>query len=141
MTPAYFSSFSILFIVLAVQHEKVFGFVPITSSKTVAVSDSRLNVVGQQAESIGPAELLRKAKASLPQIDWLAEGTPPAENKINMPDHVREVLSQPGAPVREAENEERTQRIRGRFEEAAKDAQALKGMCVGESDDNAWWRK
>jgi len=131
-----------LYTVFIVHDEVALGFAPTSfSSKTASFTSSRLHVVGQQAESIGPAELLRKAKSSLPQIEWLAEGTPPAENKINMPDHVRKVLSRPDAPVRENENEERTHRIRKRSEDAAKDAKALKGMCVGESDDNAWWRQ
>lgn len=142
MILANFSCLTILFAVFVVHDEEVLGFAPTTiSSRTSTISSSRLNLVGQQAESIGPAELLRKAKSSLPQIKWLAEGTPPVENKVNMPDYVREVLSLPDAPVREAENEERTQRIRKRSQDAAKDAQALKGMCVGESDDNAWWRQ
>ena len=64
----------------------------------VTSSSSRLNVVGQQAESFGPASVIRKFKSSLPQIDWLAEGTPPADNKVNMPDHVKAVLSRPDAP-------------------------------------------
>lgn len=124
-----------------VQDQSVLGFAPPTTSSSNSNSITKLNVVGQQAESFGPADLIRKAKSSLPQIDWLAEGEPPKENKVNMPDHVRAVLNRPDAPVREAESEERTHRIRERFEQAAKDARALKGMCVGESDDNAWWRQ
>jgi len=103
-------------------------------------SSSQLNVVGKQAESFGPAGLIREFKASLPQIDWLAEGGGSAENKVNMPDYVKEVLAQPSAPTREAESEERTTRIRNRFIEASQDAAALKGMCVGEKDETAWWR-
>ncbi|EOD35529.1 hypothetical protein EMIHUDRAFT_201674 [Emiliania huxleyi CCMP1516] len=57
-----------------------------------------------------------------------------------MPEHVREILVQPVAPKREAESEERTHRIRSRFEEAAADAQALRGMLIGEEDATAWWR-
>jgi zeaxanthin epoxidase len=124
----------------------VLGFVLRPSSQSQSQSQSstvstQLNVVGQQAESFGPAEVIRKIKSSLPQIEWLAEGTPPEENKINMPDHVRKVLDRPDAPKRDAENEERTNRIRNRSQEAAKDAKALKGMCVGETDNNAWWRQ
>mmetsp|Transcript_9627 Transcript_9627/g.23987 ORF Transcript_9627/g.23987 Transcript_9627/m.23987 type:complete len:625 (+) Transcript_9627:102-1976(+) len=142
MTSTKFSFLAIVLAALTLHDGEVLGFAPTAStSKTATGTSSSLNVVGQQAESIGPAEILRKLKADLPQIDWLAEGTPPEENKVNMPDYVREVLDRPGAPVREAENEERTHRIRNRFEDAAKDAQALKGMCVGESDENAWWRQ
>jgi len=57
-----------------------------------------------------------------------------------MPDHVARILSQPHAPQREAENDERTHRIRTRYEQAAADAQALRGMLVGEEDEKAWWR-
>ena len=31
-------------------------------------------VIGEQASSIGPAQLIRKLKADLPQFPWLAEG-------------------------------------------------------------------
>lgn len=99
-----------------------------------------LGVTGQQAESIGPAQLLRKLKSNLPQIDWLAEGHGNPNNKIDMPSHVKEVLAQPSAPKRVAENEERTRRIRTRAEEAAADAAALRGMLVGKEDEKAWWR-
>ena len=102
--------------------------------------NTALGVVGQQAESFGPAALLRKAKASLPQIEFLAEGEGNPNNKINMPDHIRAVLDQPNAPKREAESEERTTRIRARAEQAAKDAAALRGMLTGEEDNTAWWR-
>jgi len=126
--------------VLIISTYNVVGFV-LRPSSSSSMFLTRLNVVGQQAESFGPAEFIRKLKSNLPQIEWLAEGTAPEENKINMPDHVRKVLDRPEAPKRIPENEERTNRIRHRFEEAAKDAQALKGMCVGETDDNAWWRQ
>lgn len=113
-----------------------------TSDSTItACTSTQLNVVGQQANSFGPAQLIRKLKSSLPQIEWLAEGAPPESNKINMPDHVQSVLNRPDAPKRISENEDRTTRIRHRFQEAANDAQALKGMCVGETDENAWWRQ
>jgi len=125
---------------LTVDHYAVLGFM-LRPSRTVHVAPTQLNVIGQQAESFGPAQLIRKFKSSLPQIDWLAEGVPPEENKINMPDHVRQVLDLPDAPRREPENEERTHRIRQCFEDAAKDAQALTSMCIGEADENAWWRQ
>ena len=116
------------------------GFVPSIQTAAGRKVHSQLNVVGQQAESFGPAQAIRKLKEELPQIEWLAEGEGNPYNKVNMPDYVQEILSQPHAPRREAESEERTHRIRSRFQEAAKDAAALKGMCVGEQDDNAWWR-
>ena len=97
-------------------------------------------VIGEQASSVGPAQLLRKLKADLPQIDWLAEGGGNPENKIDMPSYVQEVLAQPDAPKREHESEDRTHRIRSRFEQAADDARKLKGMLVGEEDEKAWWR-
>jgi len=103
-------------------------------------SSSLLNVVGKQAESFGPADILRKLKSSLPQIDWLAEGKGNEDNKINMPDYIKKVLAQPDAPSREAENKKRTDRIRSRFVQASQDASALKGMSVGEKDEQAWWR-
>ena len=110
------------------------------SHSASASSPSALGVTGQQAESKGPAAFLRKVKADLPQFSWLAEGSGNPNNKIDMPDYVQAVLSQPEAPKREAESEERTQRIRGRFEEASADAAALRNMLVGEADEEAWWR-
>ena len=97
-------------------------------------------VVGQQAESYGPAQLLRKLKADLPQFPWLAEGDGAARNKVDMPDFVQAILAQDTAPKREAESDERTERIRSRFEQAASDARELRGMLVGEEDSKAWWR-
>lgn len=97
-------------------------------------------VIGIQAESFGPAQLLRKLKADLPQFPWLAEGEGNPANKVDMPDFVKSVLSQPNAPQRVAENPERTARIRTRFEEAREDAASLKNMLVGEDDGKAWWR-
>lgn len=99
-----------------------------------------LGVTGQQAESIGPAQFLRKVKADLPQIEWLAEGEGNPANRVDIPDHVRTVLSKPTAPKREAENDERTRRIRSRAEEASADAMELKGMLLGKEDEEAWWR-
>jgi len=97
-------------------------------------------VTGQQASSFGPASLLRKLKEDVPQFPWLAEGSGNPNNKVDMPEHVKVVLAQPEAPKREAESEERTHRIRTRFQEAAADAKALRGMLVGEDDLSAWWR-
>lgn len=97
-------------------------------------------VIGKQASSFGPASVLRQLKEDLPQFPWLAEGAGAPRNKINMPDHIKEVLTQPTAPHRQAENTERTERIRNRAKQAAEDAAALRGMLVGEEDDNAWWR-
>lgn len=126
----------------------VIGALIISSSAVAFISPNRkiqspttqLNVVGKQAESFGPAGLIRNLKSSLPQVEWLAEGGGSENNKVNMPDYVKKVLAQPEAPTREAESEDRTHRIRSRFEEAAADAAALKGMCVGEKDEQAWWR-
>jgi zeaxanthin epoxidase len=111
-----------------------------TSPNQRVQTPTQLNVVGKQAESFGPADAIRKLKSNLPQIDWLAEGHGSDGNKVNMPDYVKQVLAQPDAPSRDAESEERTHRIRSRAEEAAADAAALKGMCVGEKDEQAWWR-
>ena len=99
-----------------------------------------LHVIGEQASSIGPATLLRNLKQNLPQIPWLAEGDAPKSNKIDIPDHVAAVLSRPDAPKREAENAERTQRIRSRAAQASEDALKMRGMLVGEDDAKAWWR-
>lgn len=110
---------------------------PKTSRTTTSTT---LHVTGQQAESIGPATLLRDLKTKLPQIPWLAEGEGSASNKIDIPDHVAHVLAQPNAPKREAESEERTNRIRSRAKQASEDAMALRGMLIGEDDEKAWWR-
>ena len=116
------------------------GVTAFTSPQSHRQMNTALGVVGQQAESFGPASLLRKAKANLPQIEFLAEGDGNPNNKVNMPDHIKAILDQPHAPKREAENEERTDRIRSRAEQAAKDAAALRGMLTGEDDNTAWWR-
>jgi zeaxanthin epoxidase len=63
-----------------------------------------------------------------------------ADNKVDMPDHVKAILAQPSAPKREAESAERTERIRSRFEQAAEDARELKNMLKGDDDATAWWR-
>lgn len=132
---------------LVSQSTRTLAFSPISRLPSAALrvsairsSSSQLHVVGQQAESYGPAQALRQLKEALPQIDWLAEGHGNPANKVNLPDHVEQILTQPGVPKREAEHAERTKRIRERFEQAAKDAAALKGMCVDEIDKNAWWR-
>ena len=116
------------------------GIEAFSSPKNTVKTPTQLNVIGQQAESFGPATAIRKLKANLPQIEWLSEGKGSDDNKVNMPDHVKQILAQPNAPRREAESEERTNRIRSRFEEASSDAAALKGMSVGEKDAQAWWR-
>lgn len=115
---------------------RVHAFAPITKSNRQV---SFLNA-GQQAESFGPAQFLRKLKTDLPQFPFLAEGHGNPNNKIDMPEYVQQVLAQPLAPKREAESDERTHRIRNRAEQAAADAAALRGMLVGKDDENAWWR-
>ena len=115
------------------------GFAPSSSTHTKSIS-TKLNVIGEQASSIGPAQLLRKLKSDLPQIDWLASGDAPSSNKIDIPDHVAHVLAQPDAPKRIAENEERTERIRSRAIQASEDAMKLRGMLTGDEDEKAWWR-
>mmetsp|Transcript_32109 Transcript_32109/g.76488 ORF Transcript_32109/g.76488 Transcript_32109/m.76488 type:complete len:616 (-) Transcript_32109:185-2032(-) len=112
---------------------------PAAGSHRAAASPVAM-VVGQQAQSFGPAAVIRKLKEELPQVEWLASGEGAARNKVDMPEHVKEILAQPEAPKRVAENQERTDRIRGRFEQAAADAVELRGMLVGEEDANAWWR-
>ena len=113
------------------------AFVPKSASKNVP---SSALFEGKQAESFGPAAVIRKIKSELPQIDWLAEGEGSPHNKVDIPDHVKAILSQHNAPKREAESEERTKRIRQRAEQAAEDAAKLRGMLVGEEDESAWWR-
>lgn len=112
----------------------------VTPSSSSRVSPTKLNVVGEQASSFGPAQVLRNLKETLPQIQWLADGDGSPSNKIDIPDHVAHVLAQPAAPKREAENEDRTERIRVRAKQAAEDAMKLRGMLTGEDDAKAWWR-
>ena len=123
----------------ALSHVQAFSTVPQTQFTTRLQSPSQQQsakkqqlsmVIGQQAESFGPASLLRKLKKDLPQFEWLAEGSGNPNNKIDMPDHVKAVLAQPGCPKREAESEERTKRIRARADQAARDAADLRGMLV-----------
>jgi zeaxanthin epoxidase len=110
------------------------------ATAATAGASTRLNVVGEQATSIGPAQVLRNLKETLPQIPWLAEGDAPSSNKIDIPDHVAAVLAHPMAPKREAENVDRTERVRDRARRAAEDASRLRGMLAGEDDARAWWR-
>ena len=110
------------------------------ASPAPSSSTTRLHVIGEQASSIGPAQVLRNLKESLPQVPWLAEGHAPASNKIDIPEHVASVLALPDAPKRVAESDERTERIRSRAKQAAEDALELRGMLVGEEDEQAWWR-
>ena len=110
------------------------------SNGRLRASASPVMVTGQQAESFGPAAVIRKLKKDLPQFPFLAEGAGSDGNKVDMPEHVQQILSQPSAPKRVAENEERTHRIRQRAEQAASDAAALRGMLVGAEDETAWWR-
>lgn len=116
------------------------AFAPSPRLGRIVVSSTKRNVVGEQATSIGPAQVLRNLKETLPQISWLAEGEAPHSNKIDIPDHVAAVLAQPAAPKRVAESVERTQRIRERGRRAAEDAAKLKGMLDGDDDAKAWWR-
>lgn len=110
---------------------------PISFSR---VSSTTLNVIGEQASSVGPAQVLRNLKEQLPQVPWLADGGGSPSNKIDIPDHVARVLAQPDAPKREAENAERTDRIRSRAKQASEDAMKLRGMLTEDDADTAWWR-
>lgn len=121
----------------ALSLQQTCAFAPPAASSRVSTT---LNVVGEQATSFGPAQVLRDLKEKLPQIDWLAEGGGNPNNKIDIPDHVASVLAQPAAPKREAESAERTDKIRSRAKQAAEDAMELKGMLTGEDDATAWWR-
>lgn len=112
----------------------------VTPSSSSRIRATNLNVIGEQASSIGPAQVLRDLKDRLPQIEWLADGDGSPRNKVDIPEHVAQVLAQPDAPKRVAENEERTERIRGRARQASEDAAKLRGMLTGEEDESAWWR-
>ena len=88
----------------------------------------------------GPiAQALKELKTKY-EVPWLAEGDGSPNNKVNMPEYVREVLAQPGAPRRSAESGDRVSEVRARAEKAAADAAALRGMLVGAEDEAAWWR-
>lgn len=128
------------FAIVATSLPVIGAFAPSSPSRVGLVSSTRLNVVGEQATSIGPAQVLRNLKQTLPQITWLAEGNAPSSNKIDIPDYVAAVLAHPAAPKREIENVERTERIRERARRAAEDAAKLKGMLYGDEDVKAWWR-
>ena len=116
------------------------AFSPLPTPQRANTRSAVRMVIGEQASSVGPAQLLRKLKRELPQFPWLAEGGGNPANKVDMPEYVHEILSHPAAPKREAESAERTHRIRSRFEQAAADAKELRGMLVGEEDEKAWWR-
>ena len=107
----------------------------------VGVAGFRAPAVGGAARRrvVAPAvaDLLKDAKLDIP---WLAEGEPPAENKVNTPESARRVFALPGAPVRSAESAERVAAVRGRADVAAADAAALRGMLTGAADEAAWWR-
>lgn len=118
---------------------KSLAFVPLLHSQSSSPSLLILQE-GKQAESFGPAQVLRDVKSKLPQIEWLAQGQGNPHNKVNMPDYVQQILQQPTAPQRQAENQERTQRIRNRAQQAAQDAKEMKNMLLGKQDEQAWWR-
>lgn len=131
-------NFSLAAVAAVLMASNVDAFVTPSSSKTTTTSAL---FEGKQAESFGPAQVLRDVKTKLPQIEWLAQGEGNPHNKVNMPDYVHQILDQPHAPKREAESEERTARIRSRAQQASADAKAMKGMLVGEEDAVAWWRQ
>ena len=91
---------------------------------------------GRQARSIGPAQLLRRAKLHLP---FLAEGDAPASNKVNIPEHVAAVLARPDAPTRVAESAERVAEVRDRADAAARAAVQLQAGSESKSTSAAWW--
>ena len=97
----------------------------VTPSSSSRVSATKINVIGEQASSIGPAQVLRDLKERLPQIEWLAEGDGSPRNKVDILEHVAHLLAHPDAPKRVAENEERTERIQSRARQASKDAMKL----------------
>lgn len=132
--PLIISTLTIFSLILLTTH----GFAP--PSTSTFHPQTSLSVIGEQASSIGPATLLRNLKQSLPQIPYLAEGSASPSNKIDIPPHVAAVLSSPEAPKREAENEERTNRIRERAAQASRDAMEMRGMLLGDADLSAWWR-
>ena len=93
----------------------------------------------RMADSGPIAQALKELKTKY-EVPWLAEGDGSPSNKVNMPEYVREVLAQPGAPRRSAESGDRVSEVRARAEKAAADAAALRGMLVGAEDEAAWWR-
>ena len=126
-----------LVLAVASPHQSRSFVTPSSSSRTSATA---IHVIGEQASSIGPAQVLRDLKEKLPQVPWLADGSGSPSNKIDIPDHVARVLAQVEAPQREAESAERTARIRGRAKQASEDALKLRGMLTEDDDDAAWWR-
>ena len=94
----------------------------------------------RMADSGPIAQALKELKTKY-EVPWLAEGDGSPSNKVNMPEYVREVLAQPGAPRRSAESADRVSEVRARAEKAAADAAALRGMLVGAEDEAAWWRE
>ena len=126
-----------LVLAVASPHQSRSFVTPSSSSRT---SSTAIHVIGEQASSIGPAQVLRDLKEKLPQVPWLADGSGSPSNKIDIPDHVARVLAQAEAPQREAESAERTDRIRGRAKQASEDALKLRGMLTEDDDDAAWWR-
>ena len=70
----------------------------------------------------------------------ILEELAPTDRKENMPAHIRRILQDPRAPQRVPENDERTQKIRGRAAEAAEDALAGTGFIEAAADKDAWWR-
>jgi len=62
---------------------------------------------------------------------------PQSEKKINMPEHIRRVLSDPRAPKRKPETPERVQFVRDNARQAMIDASSMAGAT---DDADAWWR-
>ena len=147
-TGALVTSLSIAVGLMSLSQSPIHAFAPPTTHHTAIqntphhqrTTSTRLNVIGEQASSIGPPTLLRNIKQSLPQISWLASGAADPSNKIDIPPHVQQVLSRSDAPKRQPENEERTTKIRTRAAQASADALKLKGMLIGDDDTKAWWR-
>lgn len=115
----------------------VAALVPALHPDGAALAQRGGRLVRSAAPRMAMADLLRDAKLDLP---WLAEGDAPASNKINVPEHVKEILRRPDAPTRTSESSERVDAVRARAATAASDAADLRGMLVGEEDKTAWWR-
>lgn len=58
--------------------------------------------------------------------------------KLNTPEHIKRVLSDPRAPKREPESPERIARVRETARNAMADA---RGMVTADDDADAWWRE
>ena len=69
----------------------------------------------RMADSGPIAQALKELKTKY-EVPWLAEGDGSPSNKVNMPEYVREVLAQPGAPRRSAESADRVSEVRARAE-------------------------